>query len=543
MVTQHLFQHPRSSASNHKSKRMSSLYSSHNRYDLCHEDDGCRFTHDVLSLVYPVFGHSMTTSHDNVSPELPASTLDEKISALRSITDLQGLTDEELRWIATAGSDRLVKDGELIFRQGAPPHHLIFVLSGELVIRRHTSSPVSVLTGRTGRITGKTPFSRIQAWNADGRASGDVWLLEIHESRFPDLLIVIPSMTERMVRVLVDRNREYTKAEEQIGKLSALSKLAGNIAHELNNPASAARSAALRLSQKLAQDEEQARYRLGAFFKDSDSLQRHTAKFETIRKRVASRNPQPESTAAIFSSELEEAISAWLEQRNFSDSWKLAPPLAEAGVTVAQLEDLVSSLPPSAQQFVLCDLLTTIDRDGAVASILESCERIFRLVAAVKDYSYMDREPLQEVNIEESLDNVLAMFQPRLKNVTIKKAMELDLPRLKAFGSELNQAFAALVENALDAVGDKGTITLCAKRQGNTVLVEISDDGDGIAAEHMDRIFEPFFTTKPFGGGLGLGLDTVQRVVAKHFGTVSVDSKPHDTTFYVRLPLNRAEIY
>lgn len=485
----------------------------------------------------------MTTSHDNVALVLPSAALDERISALRSITDLQGLTDQELRWIATAGSDRSVKDGELIFRQGAPPHHLIFVLSGEVVIRRHTSSPVSVLTGRTGRVTGKTPFSRIRAWNADGRASGDVWLLEIHESRFPDLLTAVPSMTERIVRVLVDRNREYTKAEEQIGKLSALSKLAGNIAHELNNPASAARSAALRLSQKLAPEEEQARYRLGAFFQDTESLQRYTKKFEAIRERAASRNSRFESAASIFTAELEEAISAWLERRDFSDSWKLAPSLAEAGVTIAQLEDLVSPLPLAAQRFALCDLVTTIDQDGAAASILESCERVFRLVAAVKDYSYMDRELLQEVNIEESLDNVLAMFQPRLKNVIIKKTMELDLPRLKAFGSELNQAFAALVENALDAIGDKGTITLCAKCQGNTVLIEISDDGNGIAEEHMDRIFEPFFTTKPFGSGLGLGLDTVQRVVAKHFGTVSVDSKPHHTAFYVRLPLNRAEIY
>lgn len=137
----------------------------------------------------------------------------------------------------------------MIFTQGTPQHHLIFVLAGQVVIERHTSSPVSVLTGKAGRITGKTPFSRIRAWSADGRASGSVWLLELHESNFSVMLMVILSMTERIVRVLIDRNRDYTRAEEQIGKLSALNKLAGNLAHELNNPGAVARSAALTLSQ------------------------------------------------------------------------------------------------------------------------------------------------------------------------------------------------------------------------------------------------------------------------------------------------------
>src|SRR5580698_1024425 len=138
------------------------------------------------------------------------SNTEQRVDALHSIHELKDLTLEELRWIADTGTERFVQDGELIFSQGAPPAHLIFVLSGEIVIKRHTSSPVSVLTGRTGRITGKTPFSRIQAWNADGRASGNVWLLEVHQSRFEEMLGAIPSMAERMVHLLVDRNREYT---------------------------------------------------------------------------------------------------------------------------------------------------------------------------------------------------------------------------------------------------------------------------------------------------------------------------------------------
>jgi signal transduction histidine kinase len=138
---------------------------------------------------------------------------------------------------------------------------------------------------------------------------------------------------------------------------------------------------------------------------------------------------------------------------------------------------------------------------------------------------------------------VLHLFQPRLAGVTVKRFFSPDVPSIKAFGSELNQAWAALIENALDAMGDKGTLTLSAKLQEKTILVEIADTGRGIPPECADRVFEPFFTTKPFGTGLGLGLDTVQRVIQKHFGAVAFDSRPQKTSFYVRLPLDRAQVY
>jgi signal transduction histidine kinase len=477
---------------------------------------------------------------DTASDESPETKINERVLALRSIQELNGLTDEELYWIATKGSERLVADGELIFHRGAPPHHLIFVLSGEVIVKRHTSSPVSVFVGRTGRITGKTPFSRIAAWNADGRASGNVCLLEVHDSQFEEMLTAIPSMTERIVHVLVDRNRDYTRAEEQIGKLSALSKLAGNLAHELNNPASAARSAALALRRTPGIGEETARYRLGRALQDDLALDHYVTRLTTIRTIVAERKLHAESFQA---GTLEDSIGDWLEAKTFKDAWKLAPPLAEAGITVSQLEELLESVPPSAQTIALQDILTTLAQDASSTSVMEACERIFRIVEAVKDYSYMDRQPVQDVNVAESLDTVLRLFQPRLAEITVKRLYSSDIPLLKAFGSELNQVWAALIENSLEAMSDSGTLTLSTKLQGKTILVEITDTGQGILAEHANRIFEPFFTTKPFGKGLGLGLDTVQRVIQKHFGAVAFDSKPQETTFHVRLPLDRTEVY
>src|SRR5271156_412167 len=185
------------------------------------------------------------------------------VAPLSTIEALKGLTEEEFTWLATHGTERFGKDGDLIFSQGTPPEHLMFILDGDVLVHRHSSSPVSVLIGQTGRITGKTPFSRIKAWNADGRADGNTWILELHDSHFPELLSAIPSMTQRIVQLLLDRTRKYTRAEEQIGKLAAVNNLAANLAHELNNPASAAKSAASNLLNAMGGEAELACYRIG----------------------------------------------------------------------------------------------------------------------------------------------------------------------------------------------------------------------------------------------------------------------------------------
>jgi signal transduction histidine kinase len=463
------------------------------------------------------------------------------VAALSTIEALKGLTEEEFTWLATHGTERFGKDGDLIFSQGTPPEHLMFILDGDVLVHRHSSSPVSVLIGQTGRITGKTPFSRIKAWNADGRASGNTWILELHDSHFPELLAAIPSMTERVVRVLLDRNREYTRAEGQIGKLAAVNNLAANLAHELNNPASAAKSAASNLLNAMGGQAELACYRIGMVLGTEDRLKDYLEWLSRLRSRVShSRQADKES---VDTASLEDSLMTWLEEKGFAEAWKLAPILAEANIQISSLQDLESLVPADTLCTALSDAMAALEREASVVLVSEAADRIFRLVTAVKDYAYMDRHPVQDVNIAESLDTVLQLFQPRLAGITVRRFYSPDVPLLKAFGSELNQAWAALIENSLDAMGDSGTLTLSTKLQGKTILIEIADTGQGIPAECADRVFEPFFTTKPFGKGLGLGLDTVQRVIQKHFGAVAFDSMPTKTIFHVRLPLDRAEVY
>jgi len=467
----------------------------------------------------------------------------EIIAALSTIEDLKGLTEEELVWLATHGTEKFAKDGDLIFSQGTPPHHLMFILSGNVMVHRHSSSPVSVLIGQTGRITGKTPFSRIKAWNADGRSSGETWILELHESLFPELLTQISSMTQRMVRVLLERNREYTRAEEQIGKIAALNKLAANLAHELNNPASAAKSAASQLLSASESDQDNARYRIGMALRTDDKLNAYLDWLSRLRSAASSARKRLNDHATIVSTSLEDSLLEWLESKGFAEAWKLAPILAECDIALSSLQELEQIVPVPLLQVAVSDVLTTLTSDAAALSVTQAADRIFRLVTAVKDYSYMDRQPVQDVNIAESLDTVLQLFEPRLAGITVIRSYSPEVPLLEAFGSELNQVWAALIENSLDAMAGSGTLTLSTSLQGKTILVEIADSGEGIPAEFENRVFEPFFTTKPFGKGLGLGLDTVQRVIQKHFGAVAFDSRPSKTTFHVRLPLNRAEVY
>jgi signal transduction histidine kinase len=466
----------------------------------------------------------------------------EIISALRTIEDLKGLSDEEFAWIAKHGTERFGKDGELIFSQAAPPHHLMFILRGSIFVRRHTSSPVSVLIGQADRITGRTPFSRIENWNADGRSSGETWILELHDSLFPALLNAIPSMTQRIVQVLLDRNREYTKAEQQIGKLAALNKLAASLAHELNNPASAAKSAASHLLRGVEAEHEGIRYRLGVALGSEARLDAYLQWLSSLRSKVRASRQHAAEHAQSEAVSTEEDFTIWLESKEYAESWQLAPLLADCNIPLSSLRELEGLMPEKAFGLALSDLLASLSNDTAILAMSEAAERIFRLVTAVKDYSYMDRQLVQDVHIAESLDTVLRLFQPRLNGIIVKRFYADNIPVLKAFGSELNQAWAALIENALDAMGESGTLTLSTKVQGNTILVEISNTGPAIPDEYADRVFEPFFTTKPFGQGLGLGLDTVQRVIQKHFGAVAFESKPDKITFYVRLPLDRSEV-
>lgn len=466
----------------------------------------------------------------------PPTPLPVIVAALRRVSSLQGLTDDELEWLATNCEEISAPAGAALFREGDPAVKMSILLRGEIHVRR-SQGGMALFVGRAGQITGVLPFSRMKTHGGQGYASSDVWGLQIDRERFPEMLQAIPSMGQRCVTVLLDRVREMTRLEQQTEKLNALGKLAGNLAHELNNPASAAQRAASGMLEELRTLGHQ-KFLLGSLCLDESHLQGIRAWRARMEEQARTR---PGDT--ITQGEREDQLQRWLRAHGVEQTWQVVPDLAELGVTEQDLDELSELLSGEHLEIVLSQFASSVRTERMAQVMLDSTARIFDLIAAVKDYSWMDQAPIQQVDIPQSLETTLAMLQSRLEKVAVERRFAADLPRISAYASELNQVWMALIENALDAMQDRGRLTLSAHCSGEFVVVEIWDDGPGIPAEVQGRIFEPFFTTKAPGSGLGLGLDTAQRIVRQHRGYVHVTSQPGATCFQVRLPVEPLQAY
>jgi len=468
----------------------------------------------------------------------PAETI---AAALDRVVPLQGLPLEDRLWLARHGEEVVAQPGDILFEEGQPAHSMILILKGEIHVRRQRGGPMELFIGRTGQMTGLLPFSRMKVSGGQGFAVTPVWALLIKKETFPDMLAAIPSMTQRVVSTLLDRVREVTRIEQQAEKLTALGKLAGNLAHELNNPASAAQRAASSLVMELRANREN-RFKLVNLCLSDEQIHGVEAWEQKILSRTARHDPR-DAAAQI---QLEEELRNWLIALPCESSWEVAAQLAEQQATVAELEELRSLMGADEACISLQYFARYLRSSRSVETLLNSTARIFDLISAVKAYSYMDRAPILEVDVPAGLDATVQMLQSRMNDVEIERHYDPDLPRISAYGSELNQVWTALIENALDALAENsqgGKLKLTCRLEGELMLVEIWDTGPGIPPELQDRIFEPFFTTKAPGQGLGLGLDNAMRIVRKHRGHLSVRSDPGSTCFRVRLPLDQLQAY
>ena len=469
----------------------------------------------------------------------PPTPISEIIAALRDVAALQGLTDEEYYWLASHGTERIGDGQGVVFRENEPAHHLNIILKGEIYVHRRNAGSITLFIGRTAQVTGRLPFSRMVCWAAEGSSSGTLWILDIHEEAFPAMLLAIPSMGQRCVSIMLDRVRDFTRADQQAEKLIALGKLAANLSHELNNPASAAQRAALNLATMIDRDEELCQ--LGRLFHSDQELSRYiewTKKWSSIIKTVTVTDDD-----SLAESDREERFVAWLETHLIPQAWSMAPVFARTSLPVTALDELAEAISSNPLARALTSFAASLNAHHMVDAVSDSSARIFRLIDAIKDYSYMDQAPIQEVDLIQSLENTLALLHPRLRGMTVMRDYDPVVPAITAYGGELSQVWTALIDNAIDATQGAGTLKLTTRLKGDMAFVEIWDDGVGIDEALSTRIFEPFFTTKPLGQGLGLGLDTVRRILSKHFGFVTVQSIPHATCFQVLLPLDRPQIY
>jgi signal transduction histidine kinase len=341
----------------------------------------------------------------------------------------------------------------------------------------------------------------------------------------------MPELTQRLVGLMSDRIRETTRIEQQRDRLASLGKLSAGLAHELNNPASAAKRAATQL-REIIKKIRNASLELGR----RDLTPAQKAEIEKLENFFIQRDDPPPD--ALTMSDLEEQLDSLLRSHGQNDLYQLAADLAHKNVKPEMLESLFAILDAGTARAALIRIAASVEIANLLNEIESSTSRISDLVRAIKEYTYMDQAPLQNVDIVKSLETTLVIMGYKLKRGVEVRRDYQPLPFLvNSFGSELNQVWTNLIDNAIDAMCGKGVLRVRTYREDNCVVVEIGDNGPGISPEIEAHIFEPFFTTKAVGEGTGLGLDTVQRIVRKHRGNIQVESKPGDTRFQVRLPL------
>jgi signal transduction histidine kinase len=454
---------------------------------------------------------------------------------LRSIAVFSDLSEEQLAWLAAHAQEVCLEPGDALFHEGDSADFMMALLEGGLEARSERASDGRRFTVRAGEVSGLLPFSRLRTLQGTGRAVGRLRVALFHKSLFQEMLHEIPALTERLVILMLDRTREATRATEQRDKLAALGKLSAGLAHELNNPAAAAKRAATAIWDVRKQLR-------GAFLRlDQQNLTReqrtYIAECEERGLEVVL-NSEGAHLGSMERSDREQEIEDWLSAREVPEPWETAPTLVEAGIDTTKLAEIAETVGKEALPDVLLRIHYSLSAARMVQEIGQSATRIFELVQAIKEYTYMDQAAEQEIDIHTGIESTLTILGHKLRKRSIQVEREYDrsIPKICAYGVELNQVWTNLIVNAIEAMPEGGQLRIRTSQNPKEIEVDVQDNGSGIPPDVLPHIFEPFFTTKGVGDGTGLGLDTALRVVRKHKGALNAYSEPGVTTFRVCLP-------
>jgi signal transduction histidine kinase len=455
---------------------------------------------------------------------------------LRVIEILQDLPDDDLNWIAEHCTERTAVTGEIVFTPGTPADFMYFILEGSIEFRRtdrEADAPNFIATA--GATSGRIPFSRMKTITGRGRALTDTRAALFPATDFSDLLRRIPALEPRLVALLTDRVRETERREHEYERFRLLGRISAGMAHELNNPVAAARQASTELRDRI---DAIHRFTIEMVEAGVDASSLHC--LNAARHAVAQRKPPV--LDPIERSEREEVMTARLAELGVPEPWVSASTFVGAGMTCDELAADADTIPASARKSVLCWMAAAVAADTLLREVGQSTARVSDLVNAVKAYTQMDRPSAKEsVDLRSGIEAALAIFGSRLeeKHITVSRQFA-DLPPVSVYVGELNQVWANLISNSIDAVEVGGHITIMGCRDDAAhVRIDVIDDGCGIPEDLQERVWEPFFTTKEVGQGTGLGLDIVRRIVVRrHDGTISLRSQPGETAFTVILPVN-----
>jgi signal transduction histidine kinase len=454
------------------------------------------------------------------------------VERLAAHKTLGGVPRRELEWLVAHGQVRSYDVGEVIVPPGESVVDMVIMFEGRAVIYLDRGSGRrKVMEWRGGDVTGLLPYSRmVRAPGSSVIEEPSVGLL-IHRDCFTEMIRECPHVTEILVHTMIDRARQFTSTDWQDEKMMSLGKLAAGLAHELNNPASAVARASKTLEEGLTELED-AGYALGAMHLPDEVYE------EVERLRAGSVMSRSTGVfSAIEASDREDALADWLEAHKIDIG--AAQALVESGITTEALDDLAGMLQGEALSTAVRWIAAGYTTRSLAGDIERASSRIHQLVGAIKRFTYMDKATVSEPTsvVQGITDTVFVLSsKAKAKSATVKLDIADNLPMVRSFGGELNQVWSNLVENALDAIGTGGEVTVSARCENKRVVVRVVDNGPGIPPDVQTRIFDPFFTTKPVGEGTGLGLDISRRIVRTHDGNIELDSRPGRTEFRVLLP-------
>jgi signal transduction histidine kinase len=452
---------------------------------------------------------------------------------LRALFIFEGLGDEQIAQVIEAGEEVRFNDGDVLFREGEPADYWWVLLEGRIELLRRVGREEAVFNAmeRPGVWAGGfRAWSDTASYMSTARGGGTGRLLKVPAAALGQLAHSWFPFGVHMIEGFYQTVRNMDALTRQRESLVALGTLAAGLAHEINNPASAAARAVDALQGTcdtvlsslvgLAQRSFPA-----AQFVELDALRREIDAPAT-------------STDPLALADREEALSSWLDAHGVEGGWRIAPALASAGVDVAWCDRAAEVLEGDTLSPGLEWIASTLSTAALLSEIKESTGRIATLVAAVKSYSQLDRASLQLIDVTEGIESTLVMLGHKLSSgVIVVRDYGSDVPRIEANPGELNQVWTNLIDNAVDAMDGNGTLRVSARAEADAVVVAITDTGPGMPDDVKARVFEPFFTTKDVGKGTGLGLDISRRIVVdRHRGEIEIDSRPGETVFRVRLP-------
>lgn len=461
------------------------------------------------------------------------------IEDLLKLEPFQHLPRTRLEWVCDRTQTVALAAGDTLIQEGDPHRGLFILVKGQMVITRRSEGSEIPL----GRHEPPAFFGEIQVLTDDPapvtlKAITDCYLHEIDAEDFRVLLHECRDF-ERIVFRFVERRlrglESFIRGRE---KMAALGTLSAGLAHELNNPAAALVRSLREMPAAILELQ-----RMNLVYGQQQVEPEHTQQWLETRdagyEAILGDRVDP-----VTFSDREDTLLNWLEDYGVNQAWKLAEPLAEGGVepkTLDQLMDRWREDPSELREMGLHWLALSFEVMSMIKHGLRGAERISELVHAMKSYSYLDQGTQQEVDIHQGLEDTLRLFAYKFKQgVQVQRHYDPQIPKVLAYGSELNQVWTNLIDNAIDAMNGKGTLEIATHNKGTSIRVDITDSGSGIPPEIQSRIFEPFFTTKQVGKGSGLGLETVLRIVEnRHQGTILVESKPGRTCFMVCLPMPR----